>query len=112
MERVNANDLEYRSGTSGPKYMFRGPNIDWGLIRFLPGENLGPHMHKEVEETFYFHTGNGVFVVDDLQYDIRPGSAFRVEPGEVHDLTNTGNQPLEGIFIKHCYKPDDKVEMD
>ena len=110
MERVNANELEYRNGDSGPKYLFRGPNIDWGLIRFLPGETLGEHLHQEVEETFYFWTGTGVVIVEGLEYDIEPGEAFRIEPGETHDVVNTGRQPLEGIFIKHCYLPDDKVD--
>jgi len=112
MERVNANELEYRSGVSGPKYLFRGPKIDWGLIRFLPGEALGTHFHKEVEETFYFVTGTGVFVVNDLEYDIHPGDAFRVEPGEAHNAINTGDEPLEGIFIKDRYLPEDKVEAE
>jgi mannose-6-phosphate isomerase-like protein (cupin superfamily) len=111
MERVNANEMDYRNGASGPKYLFRGPRIDWGLIRFLPGQELGAHMHGEVEETFYFTTGTGVFVADGLQYDIAPGDAFRVEPGEVHDVINTGDEPLDGVFIKHLYRPEDKVNV-
>ena len=41
MERVNETDLDYRHGDSGPKYLFRGPKIDWGVLRFLPGQELG-----------------------------------------------------------------------
>jgi mannose-6-phosphate isomerase-like protein (cupin superfamily) len=111
MEKVNASELEYRNRISGPKYLFRGPRIDWGLIRFLPGEQLGPHYHGEVEETFYFTSGAGVFVVDGLEYDIAPGDAFRLEPGEVHNVINTGEGPLDGIFIKHIYRPEDKVDV-
>jgi mannose-6-phosphate isomerase-like protein (cupin superfamily) len=111
MEKVNANEMDYRNGESGPKYLFRGPRIDWGLIRFLPGEELGPHLHEEVEETFYFHTGTGTFVVDGLEYDIEPGDAFRVEPGEAHNVVNTGAVTLDGVFIKHTYRPDDKVDV-
>ena len=111
MERVNANDLDYRTGQSGPKYLFRGPRIDWGVIRFLPGESLGKHMHEQVEETFYFTCGTGVMIVDDIQYDVSPGDAFRIEPGESHDVANTADVPLDGVFIKHCYLPDDKVSL-
>jgi len=111
MERVNANELEYRHGESGPKYLFRGPSIDWGLIRFLPGETLGAHYHEEVEETFYFTRGNGLFTVDDEQFDITPGDAVRVEPGETHDVLNTGDDPLDCVFIKDRYNPDDKVAV-
>ncbi|MCD6415210.1 MAG: cupin domain-containing protein [Planctomycetes bacterium] len=112
MEFVNANELRYRHGDSGPKYLFRGPRIDWGLIRFLPGEKLGAHYHNEVEETFYFTGGTGVFLADGEEHRIEPGCAFRMEPGETHDIINTGRAPLEGMFIKHVYKPDDKVDAE
>ena len=111
MERVNANELQFRNGDSGPKYLFRGPHIDWGLIRFLPGQTLGEHLHEQVEETFYFHSGCGVMVVDGLEYDIEPGEAFRIDPGEAHDIVNTGGALLDAVFIKHCYLPDDKVDV-
>ena len=112
MERVNEADKEFRHGDHGPKYLFRGPRIDWGLIRFLPGEQLGAHLHREVEETFYFTGGTGLLVADGLEYDIAPGDAFRLEPGEVHNIINTGSEPLDGIFIKHAYRPDDKVSAE
>ena len=112
MEKVNAGELEYRKGASGPKYLFRGPRLDWGLIRFLPGEELGPHHHVEVEETFYFTSGTGVFVVDGAEHPIAQGDAFRLEPGEVHNVVNTGDGPLDGVFIKHIYRPEDKVSAD
>lgn len=111
MERVNANELEFRKGRSGPKYLFRGPRIDWGLIRFLPGETLGKHLHEQVEETFYFTSGAGIILVDGVEYDIHPGDAFRIEPGEAHDIVNTGQEPLDGVFIKHLYLPDDKTSV-
>ena len=31
-------DFEYRGGTSGVKYLMRGPSIDWGVILLKPGE--------------------------------------------------------------------------
>jgi len=111
MEKVNANELEYRNRTSGAKYLFRGPRIDWGLIRFLPREQLGAHFHEQVEETFYFMSGTGLFLVDGLEYDVAPGDAFRLEPREVHNVINTGTVPLDAVFIKHTYRPDDKVDV-
>jgi quercetin dioxygenase-like cupin family protein len=112
MEKVDATELEFRHGDSGPKYLFRGPRIDWGLIRFLPGQELGLHYHNEVEETFYFTAGTGTFIADGLEYDIEPGMAFRMEPGEVHNIVNTDDEPLDGIFIKHTYLPEDKVSAN
>ena len=112
MERRNESEQKFRNGKSGPKYMFRGPRIDWGLIRFLPGETLGLHFHEHVEETFLFTAGHGVLTVDGAEYDIGPGDGFRIEPGEKHDIRNVGSEPLDGIFIKHSFLPEDKVSVN
>jgi len=110
MERVNASDLEYRKGDSGPKYLFRGPRIDWGVLRFLPGQELGAHSHAQVEETFYFTAGAPLMVVDGQEYRVREGDAFRLEPGDVHNIINDTDGPTDAVFIKSEYLPKDKVD--
>ena len=112
MERVNEHELEYRKGDSGPKYLFRGPNIDWGVFRFLPGQSLGKHCHEKVEETFYFTSGSAKMVVEEELFEIKPGDAFRIEPGECHNIINDTEGPVEGIVIKHIYAPKDKIDME
>jgi len=111
MERVNEHDLEYRKGKSGPKYLFRGPNIDWGVIRFLPGEELGRHKHEKVEETFYFTKGTPKMIVNDEEFRVKEGDAFRIEPGEAHNIINDTDDIVDAVFIKHIYAPDDKVDL-
>ena len=110
MERVNEHDLEYRKGDSGPKYLFRGPHTDWGVLRFLPGQQLDQHYHDEVEETFYFTRGTPLMIVSGQQYRVRVGDAFRIEPKEPHNIINDTNGPIDAVFIKHTYKPKDKVD--
>jgi quercetin dioxygenase-like cupin family protein len=109
MERVNEADMEYRGGDSGPKYLFRGPRIDWGVLRFLPGQELGTHYHEEVEETFYFTSGTPLVVVDGEEFRVRVGDAFRMEPGDVHNIINDTDDPTDAVFIKSAYLPKDKV---
>jgi len=112
MEKVSEHDREYRGGASGVKYLFRGPRIDWGVILFAPGEELGRHKHHEVEETFYFVEGRGGrLIVDGAEYPIEIGDAFRIEPGEVHNIVNDTPAPLKAVFIKSDYKPEDKVNL-
>jgi len=112
MEKVREQDRQYRGGTSGVKYLFRGPRIDWGVILFAPGEELGRHKHREVEETFYFVEGaGGRLIVDDVEYPIEIGTAFRIEPGEVHNIVNTTQTPLKAVFIKSAYRPKDKIDV-
>jgi len=82
MEIVREQEQAYRGGVSGVKYFFRGPHIDWGIVLFAPGEELGRHLHNEVEETFYFVEGKGGrLVVDGREHSVRVGLAVRIEAG-------------------------------
>ena len=111
MERVNEHEREYRGGASGVKYLFRGPCIDWGLLRLAAGETLGPHRHDEVEETFYFPSGQPLMIIEGQQYRVRAGDAFRIPPGESHDIINDTGGAVDAVFIKSLYRPKDKVDL-
>ncbi|MFB0527256.1 MAG: cupin domain-containing protein [bacterium] len=111
MERVNEKEKEFRSGDSGPKYLFRGPRIEWVILILKPGESLGAHYHKEVEETFYFLEGKAKLMVDGTEYPGGAGEAFRLEPGEKHDILNDFQSPIRAVFIKCPYKPEDKIKV-
>lgn len=111
MEKVNEFEKEYRGGASGVKYLFRGPRIDWGVIKFLPGEELGPHYHERLEETFYFTSGSPLMIVDEEKFRARAGDAFRIEPGEHHNIVNDTEEEVNAVFIKSTYDPKDKVDV-
>lgn len=109
MERVNRDEKEFRGGDSGPKYLFRGPKMEWGILVFKPSQTLGAHYHNEVEETFYFEKGSPQMLVNDISHRARPGDAFRLEPKERHDIINDTQEDVQAIFIKCPYIPTDKV---
>jgi len=111
MERVNANEKEYRGGASGVKYLFRGPCIDWGVVRFAAGEELGLHKHNQIEETFYFPHCEPLMIVEGKECRVRKGDAFRIPPGESHNIINDTGQAVDAVFIKSAYQPDDKVDL-
>lgn len=106
MQIVNEKDLKF---TDGVKYMIRGPNIDWGILELEPGVTFAPHYHEEVEETFYILEGTGIFKINGKEVNVEQGIALRLEPKESHGIINTSNAKLRMIFIKHVYKPKDKV---
>lgn len=111
MERVNEYDQEYRGGDSGVKYMYRGPNIDWGVILMKPGQTLGGHYHKEVEETFYFTQGTPTMKVNDQEHRVKVGDAFRLVPPDKHDIVNDTDEDAKIVFIKYPYRPKDKISL-
>ncbi len=111
MHRTNENSQQWRNGDSGVKYLGRGPHIDWGVVKFLPGETLGAHLHNAVEETFYFSQGAPLMIIDSVEFRVEPGDCFRVEPGEVHNIINDTGHPVTAVFIKAPFDPDDKVAV-
>ncbi len=111
MDLVNEHDLEFRHGDHGPKYLFRGPKHEWGIIRLRPGDELGLHKHEQVEETFYFEAGTPQMIVDDSVHRVRPGDVFKLSPGEAHNIVNDSREPARIIFIKCPYLPNDKVTL-
>ena len=111
MQKVNENDLPYRGGDSGVKYLVRGPKIDWGVILLLPGQMLGGHYHQEVEETFYVVQGEATFTVNGEELAAVEGDVFRMEPEDRHDIRNESGQSLKLVFIKCPYLPKDKVTL-
>ncbi len=111
MERVNENELAFRGGASGVKYLFRGPKVDWGVILLLPGERLGAHYHEQVEETFYLLSGQATLVSGGKELALTTGDAVRLEAPEDHDIRNDGAEPAKLVFIKSPYLPKDKIDV-
>lgn len=111
MQQVSERELEYRDGDHGVKYLFRGPNIDWGVIRLLPGASLGGHYHERVEETFYFTSGSARMVVNGEDHRARVGDAFRMEPGDRHDIVNDTDEVCDVVFMKHPFDKTDKIPI-
>ena len=109
MQRVNERDGEFRGGDCGVKYFMRGPKIDWGLILLKPGQGMGEHGHREVEETFYCLEGAPTLIVDGEEIQAEQGDIFRLEARERHDIRNDSSQPVKIIFIKTPYLPEDKT---
>jgi len=111
MDRANENELEYRNGDSGVKYLLRGPNLDWGVIRLGPGDTLAGHYHNETEETFYVTAGTAVFVSGGEEIVAGAGEVLRFEPSEDHGIRNDCDGVVDLVFIKYPYKPEDKVAI-
>lgn len=111
MQKINEKDCLFRFGDSGPKYIFRGPNIDWGIILFKPNQSMGLHYHRKVEETYYVFSGSPKLIINNKEYRAIVGDAFRIEPSETHDIINDTDQDIKVVMIKYPYLPEDKVDV-
>lgn len=109
---VNENDFPYRFKESGPKYLLRGPNIDFGIVRLMPGEDFSNHLHESIEENFFVLEGEIDILVNDTLKTIRTGDLIHVAPNETHYLKNNGQVPAKAVFVKAPYDPHDKVDVE
>jgi mannose-6-phosphate isomerase-like protein (cupin superfamily) len=72
------------------------------------GTKLSAHFHRADPEIYYILAGQGRMSLGDLEgetgvhweeiFDVASGDCFTVKPGQVHQLENQGDTPLNAIF--------------
>jgi mannose-6-phosphate isomerase-like protein (cupin superfamily) len=65
-----------------------------GLSTILPGRQNPLHYHPNCEELLYVLSGCGRHRIGDEFVDVSPGTTVRIPTGTVHNLVNTGGEPL------------------
>lgn len=108
---VNEKDKEYRFGDSGPKYLMRGPRMNFGVVRLKSGEDFQAHYHNVMEENFFVLEGKIDFTVDGEQHTLGAGEFIHIEPGQVHYLKNNTDTPVKAAFALAPFMEKDKVEV-
>ena len=109
---VNEEDKEYRFGDSGPKYLMKGPRMNFALVQFQAGQDFKAHYHNVMEENFYILEGEVDIVVDGVVNHLRPGQMIHIEPGEIHYVINNSGAPMKMISTLAPYTNPDKVDVE
>lgn len=109
---ISENDREYRFGDSGPKYLMKGPRMNFAMVRFNPGEDFAAHYHHEMEENFFILEGEVDVVVDGVTHHLTPGQLIHIEPEEAHYVINPYDKPVKMISTLAPYRADDKIVID
>jgi mannose-6-phosphate isomerase-like protein (cupin superfamily) len=75
-------------------------NISAGYV-LIPPDNEQPKLshHPDVEEIYYVLRGYGRFVLDDEEFEVRPGSAVYVAPGVGHRAINGPQEEMELLWF-------------
>ncbi len=77
------------------------------LMNILPGGEIGEEIHEHVEQTLYFHSGQGEGILDGKPFVIHPGDVIVVAPGTRHNVRNVGTEPLK---IMTVYAPPNHID--
>lgn len=108
---VNEAQREYRFGNSGPKYLMKGPRLNFAIVQFQAGEDFPAHYHNIMEENFFILEGEIDIVVDGRVNHLKEGDLIHIEPAEVHYCINNSNAPMKMISTLGPYQENDKVEV-
>ncbi len=109
---INEQDKEYRFGDSGPKYLMKGPRMNFAIVQFQPKQDFKAHYHNIMEEDFYILEGEVDIVVDGVAHHMKPGQLIHIEPSEVHYVVNNYDKTVKMISTLAPFQAIDKVDVD
>lgn len=70
-----------------------------GLIELEPGKAVGEHKHN-CDEIMHVLEGKGTFIIDGVEYEVKPGDSVYVAPNVVHGgHKNTGEKIWRYLYI-------------
>jgi mannose-6-phosphate isomerase-like protein (cupin superfamily) len=83
----------------------------------------GPHLHREIEETFVVQAGRLRFLLGEEVRDLGPGDRVCVPPGVRHGFANVSGAPVkllvsfhpggfEQLFVRHRTDQDPAPATD
>jgi quercetin dioxygenase-like cupin family protein len=78
----------------------RQPGALLQVVVVPPGSRIPPHSHATSFEVYVVRRGVCELVVNGERHEMRPGDTILMEPGDVHELTNYGNEGFELLVFK------------
>jgi mannose-6-phosphate isomerase-like protein (cupin superfamily) len=70
-----------------------------GRVYLKPGEDCGRHSTEQREEILVFLSGTGVLLINEKDsLPIGEGKVSYIPPNTVHNIKNTGSEPLTYIY--------------
>lgn len=102
MKLVNLNQIPEQTVSHNPEIKKKAllsygdlPHLtNFSQAVFAPGQVASNHCHQDMYEVFFVLSGSATIAIDGKDISLTPGSCIAVEPGEYHQITNTGETEL------------------
>lgn len=72
---------------------------NFSRARLAPGQIAKEHSHPDKYEVFFVELGHGVIKIEGAEYPLEPGIFVVTEPGERHEIINTGPSGLLLLYF-------------
>lgn len=109
---LNENEREYRNGDNGPKYLMKGPRMNFAIVQFQPNQDFQNHYHSIMEENFYILEGKVDVVIDEVVYTLKKGDFIHIEPNENHYVANPYDEPVKMVSTLAPHQEKDKTDIE
>lgn len=73
--------------------------MSFSQSRIAPGQVARSHSHADMFEVFFVQAGEGVMRVEGAEQRLQAGVCVMVEPGEAHEIKNTGSGELVLLYF-------------
>ena len=84
------------------KVLYTGKHSQLVLMSLLPSEDIGEEVHH-LDQFFRIESGVGKVILDDVEHEIKDGSAIVVPAGCKHNVINTAG--TEKLKLYTIYSP-------
>ncbi|MCL4364571.1 cupin domain-containing protein [Patescibacteria group bacterium] len=66
------------------------------------------HHHKKQTEVWYILEGDAIWRINGVEYRVKPGDAFIINPGDKHQADNQSNKDMKVLVLKINFPKDDE----
>ena len=87
----------------------RQPGALLQVVVVPPGSHIPPHSHRTSVEVYVVTRGVCELIVNGQRHTMRPGDVLLMEPGDVHELTNRGEEAFEVLVFKTNIREGDTM---
>jgi len=85
------------------RVLYTGKSMQLVLMSLLPKEEIGLEVHEENDQFFRFETGQGMVIVNNIEYPVGDGDSVIVPMGAQHNVINLSE--TESLKFYTIYSP-------
>ena len=89
IEKLTEENTDFR------RVLYTGKHLQLVLMTLQPGEDIGEEVHAGHDQFFRFEAGQGEVLIDGTRQPVKADDAVIVPGGALHNVINTGNEPLK-----------------
>lgn len=89
IEKATLENTDFR------RVLYTGKHLQLVLMTLQPGEDIGEEVHAGHDQFFRIESGQGKVLIDGQSHAVADDDAVIVPAGARHNVTNTGNAPLQ-----------------